>query len=194
LVLLTSLGHRNDAARMEEIGFAAYLTKPVKRSQICECLVTITGKKIEETVKPVPPAAKGTIADAKKRSVRILLAEDNRINQLFALKILNELGYNADAVKNGQEAVKALEMKHYDLVLMDIQMPEMDGLEATAEIRRRRSEVTDSDIPIIAVTAHAMKGDKEQCLEAGMDDYLTKPIDPESLAEKLEHWIFHKPA
>ena len=111
--------------------------------------------------------------------------EDNSINQKLVLNILEKWGYRADAVANGQEALQALEMAPYDLVLMDIQMPIMDGLEATRIIRDQNSWVLDHEIPIIAMTAHAMQGDREQCLYSGMNDYITKPVEPKELLEAL---------
>ena len=107
----------------------------------------------------------------------------------MALGILKKLGLRADAVANGAEAVKALETVPYDLVLMDVQMPEMDGFEATRQIRNPQSAVPNHRIPIIAMTAHAMQGDRERCLEAGMNDYVTKPVDPQALAEALDKWL-----
>jgi CheY-like chemotaxis protein/HPt (histidine-containing phosphotransfer) domain-containing protein len=120
---------------------------------------------------------------------RILLAEDNIINQQVALGMLKRHGLRADAVASGLEAVKALETIAYDLVLMDVQMPEMDGLEATRRIRDPHSAVLDHAIPIIAMTAHAMQGDRENCLRAGMDDYLAKPVTPQALVEVLTRWL-----
>jgi CheY-like chemotaxis protein len=121
--------------------------------------------------------------------VRILLAEDNITNQQVAVGILKKLGLRADAVANGAEAVKALEALPYDLVLMDVQMPEMNGLEATRHIRNPQSAVRNHQIPIIAMTAGAMQGDREKCLEAGMNDYVSKPISPQALAEALDKWL-----
>lgn len=129
------------------------------------------------------------VAEQKKQNFRILLAEDNMINQKVALKILENLGYFADAVANGLEAVHALETIPYNLVLMDVQMPEMSGLEATRVIRDLKSKVKNHNITIIALTAHAMKGDREECINAGMDDYLSKPINPKELGERLNHWL-----
>jgi len=190
LVLLTSMGKRGDAKRIEEIGFASYLTKPVKQSQLYDCLTTVFSRR-KEVLKNQPPTivTRHSIAEDKKRKHRILLAEDNITNQQVALNILRKFGYNADVVNNGKEALRALEIIPYDIVLMDCQMPEMDGYKATGEIRNPRSKVLDSKIPVIAMTAHAMKGDREKCLEAGMDDYLCKPVNPPELCEMLEKWI-----
>jgi len=125
----------------------------------------------------------------RRGAIRILLAEDNLTNQQVALGLLKRLGLRADAVADGSEAIKALETIPYDLVLMDVQMPEMDGYEATGRIRDPMSAVLSHAIPIIAMTAHAMQGDRERCLEAGMDDYITKPIAPDALAEVLDRWL-----
>ena len=128
-------------------------------------------------------------ADFSGRGARVLIAEDNTTNQLVALGILKKFGLAADTVANGAEAVHVLERVPYDLVLMDVQMPEMDGLQATARIRDPRSAVLDHDVPIVAMTAHAMQGDREQCLAAGMDDYVAKPVEPRALAEVLARWL-----
>jgi signal transduction histidine kinase/DNA-binding response OmpR family regulator len=189
LVMLTSVGQRGDAAEMKEIGFSAYLTKPIKQSHLLDCLVTILNR-IAQTAKAqgAPLVTKHSLNEASKQRIRILLAEDNKINQLVALNLLKKFGYRADAVANGQEAVQALEMICYDLVLMDVQMPEMDGFEATQIIRDADSKVSNHRVPIIALTAHAMKGDREKCLGAGMDDYATKPINPQELLIKIQKW------
>jgi CheY-like chemotaxis protein len=118
--------------------------------------------------------------------LRVLLAEDNVVNQRVAVQILSKMGHRADAVANGKEAVEALRMIPYDIVLMDCQMPEMDGFEATATVRNPGSGVRDPSIPIVALTAHAMKGDRERCIRAGMNDYVTKPIQPGELAAAIE--------
>jgi two-component system sensor histidine kinase/response regulator len=193
LVMMTSMGQRGDARRFEKIGFSAYLTKPVKRSKIYDCLLSVAG--LQEDAGHEQPAAivtRHSLAEDKKRRVRILLAEDNVINQKVAISTLKKLGYHADAVPNGKEAVKALETIPYDIVLMDCQMPEMDGYEATGEIRKPGSKVLDHEVPVIAITANAMKGAREKCLKAGMDDYLSKPIYPKELSHMLEKWIGEK--
>ena len=122
-------------------------------------------------------------------NVQILLVEDNLTNQKVALGILRKLGLGADAVAHGEEAIKALESIPYDLVLMDIQMPVMDGYEATAQIRNPQSKVLDHNVPVIAMTANAMTGDREKCLEAGMNDYVSKPVNSRALAEALDKWL-----
>ncbi len=190
LIMLTSQGLRGDAAEMKRIGFAAYLTKPVRRSQLFDCLISVinpgqrglpAGKLVqaEESCTPRPETP-------VSRVIHILLAEDNLINQKLALHLLDKFGFKAEAVINGRQAVEALEKKSYDLVLMDIQMPEMDGFEATAAIRDPNSAVLNHAIPVIALTAHAMKGDREKCLGAGMNDYVAKPIQPEVLRKAIE--------
>jgi len=129
-----------------------------------------------------------TVAEAIDRGIRILLAEDNIINQKVAQSILGKLGCKADVVANGLEAVQALELIDYDIVLMDCQMPEMDGFQATTMIRNPESKVLNHKVPIIAMTANAMKGDRELCIDAGMDDYLSKPIKKDEVAAVLEKW------
>ncbi|RLB85727.1 MAG: hybrid sensor histidine kinase/response regulator [Deltaproteobacteria bacterium] len=188
LVMMTSVGQRGDAARLEEMGFAAYLAKPVKRFQLYNCLMMVMGRKSETETKWKRIITRHAMAEERKHKIRILLAEDNMINQTLVLKILEMMGYRADAVANGLEAVKALEMIPYDLVLMDVQMLEMDGLEATRQIRNPESSVRNPNIPIIAMTAHAVKGDRERCIKAGMDDYLTKPIRRAELARIIARW------
>ena len=193
LVMLTSLGTRGDARRFEEIGFAAYATKPIRHQELKAVLSLALAERAgaEPTPRPIVTrhTARETLNLFAGRKARILLAEDNITNQQVALGILKKLGLRADAVANGAEAVKALETIPYDLVLMDVQMPEMDGLEATRQIRNPQSAVPNHQIPIIAMTAHAMQGDRERCLEAGMNDYVTKPVAPQALAEALEKWL-----
>lgn len=190
LIMMTSIGRRGDAKRLEKIGFTAYLKKPVKQSQLYDCLAMVAGiQKGTDKKQPVAIVTRYSLADNQKCRIRILLAEDNRINQMVALNILKKLGYNADAVANGKEAIKTLEMIPYDIVLMDCQMPEMDGYEATREIRNPESRVLNHNVTIIAMTANAMKEDREKCLESGMDDYLSKPVKPQALSDMLEKWL-----
>jgi CheY-like chemotaxis protein len=131
-----------------------------------------------------------TISEARKGNVRILVVEDNIVNQKVALSILEKYGFKAEAVANGKEGIRALEMVPYDIVLMDVQMPVMDGMEATRLIRSPKAKVINHDIPIIALTAHAMKGDQARCLEAGMDGYLAKPIKANEMIETIEKYLF----
>jgi PAS domain S-box-containing protein len=191
LVMLTSLGMKGDAAQMKKVGFAAYLTKPIKRSRIFDCLLTVFAKaEAEPEEVPTPDIiTRHSLSETKKAGVRILLAEDNMINQKLALHLLDKFGYQADTAVTGKQAVEALEKYPYDLVLMDVQMPEMDGLEAAGVIRDTASAVLDHAVPIIALTAHAMKKDRDRCLDAGMDDILTKPIDPQQLLETLKQYL-----
>jgi CheY-like chemotaxis protein/HPt (histidine-containing phosphotransfer) domain-containing protein len=176
---------------LEKIGFSGYLTKPLRASQLRECLMLVMGRESVQGEKGSRGSlvTRHTVSESLKRRVRILLAEDNTTNQMVCLEILGKLGYRADAVLNGQEALEAMRKGSYDLVLMDCQMPEMDGLEATRHIRSGESGVLDPAVPIVALTAHAMKGDRERCLAAGMNDYLAKPIKVEELAGALARWL-----
>ncbi|MBN1506021.1 MAG: response regulator [Sedimentisphaerales bacterium] len=188
LLMMTSIGQCGNAGQLAEIGFAACLTKPVRPSELFNRLITLMVDAPHEgqTTSPAhEPASHLTLS----RTGRILLAEDNITNQRVAIGILKKLGLRVDAVADGTEAVKALESIPYDLVLMDVQMPEMDGLEATERIRAADSRVLNHDIPIVAMTAHAMQGDRENCLKAGMNDYISKPISPKALAEVLDRWL-----
>ncbi len=164
----------------------AYLTKPVSQSFLLDCLHNFLGTSYGLQRRGAPDAQWTMSPTSKHPRHRVLLVEDNAVNQKVALKILSKLGYRADAVGDGMEALEAVQHVPYDLILMDCQMPGMDGFEATAEIRRR--EADGRHTPIIALTANAMKGDREKCLKAGMDDYLSKPVDPRRLAETLDHW------
>jgi len=188
LVMLTSSAQRGDAKRMYEAGFSAYLTKPVKQSQLIECLRTVSGKSDESAWAPSETiVTRHSLNEDRKRRLRILLVEDNIMNQKVALRILDvKLGYRADAAANGAEAIDSLSRQHYDMVLMDCQMPEMDGYQATRIIRNPNSPVRNHDIPVIAMTANAMKGDREKCLDAGMDDYVAKPIELHELSDVIE--------
>jgi PAS domain S-box-containing protein len=188
LVLMTSIGQRGDARRMAELGFAGYLVKPARQSDLFDCLAAVlAGAAAAQPVRPI--VTRHAIREMRRGALRILLAEDNITNQQVALGILGKLGLRADAVADGAEAIDALESVAYDLVLMDVQMPQMDGFEATRHVRDPHSAVRNHDIPIIAMTAHAMQGDRQRCLDAGMNDYITKPVSPQALAETLTRWL-----
>ena len=180
-VILTSMGHRPDSAELAAAGVAAYLVKPVRQARLLDCLESVLNQ-----VHALTPtlSSSGTASDTPEASevgeLRILLAEDNSTNQKLALAQLRKLNFHADAVANGLEVLAAVTRKPYDVILMDCQMPELDGYEATREIRRREQDGEPraglARIHIIALTANAMQGDRETCLAAGMDDYLSKPI------------------
>jgi PAS domain S-box-containing protein len=183
LVMFTSIG-QPDVENQDEIGFAAFLHKPIKQSQLYNVLNHILSRQLRpirsERVKPFPLDAQLGV----RHPLRILLAEDNAINQKVALQLLERLGYRADIAANGLEVLQALSRQSYDVILMDVQMPEMDGLEATRLICQQRP--ASARPQIIAMTANAMQGDREMCLQAGMDDYLSKPIRIEALVAALE--------
>ncbi|HEY9173849.1 MAG TPA: response regulator [Verrucomicrobiae bacterium] len=193
LVMLSSLASAEDARRFAEIGFEAYLTKPTRHLELRAALTQVLTRRTGEILRP--SAVGGRLADRDvqnlfaDRKARILLVEDNITNQQVALGILKKLGLSADAVANGMEAVKALKSIPYDLVLMDVQMPVMDGYEATRQIRDPKTAVRNPNTPIIAMTAHAMASDREQCLAAGMNGYVAKPIEVRALVAVLEKWL-----
>ena len=208
MVMLTSLGMRGDARRFQEIGFAAYSTKPIRHQDLKAVLshVLMDRDGVEPMLQPQPIATRHTAREKQNlfagHKLRILLAEDNITNQKVALGILKKIGLRADAVANGAEVLSALATLSYDIVLMDVQMPVMDGLEATRRIRNdekmmmSKGKFADEGevhspriIPIIAMTAHAMQGDRERCIEAGMSDYITKPVSPEALSDVLKKWL-----
>ena len=200
LVPMTSFGSRGVARSLQALGYSAALVKPVRQSNLIDCLSsalagpvvgqTPAGTALAQPARPVPSAATYRVTcDSHRGAFRILLAEDNITNQQVALGILGKFGYRADAVANGAEAIRSLETLPYDLVLMDVQMPEMDGFEATHYIRDPRSAVLRHEIPIIAMTAHALQGDRQRCLAAGMDDYVVKPVSPQALEAVMERWL-----
>ena len=192
LIMMTSVAQRGDLSDLKRIGFSGYLTKPIRQSQLRECLSLVMSRPAHTPTDHQPPASivtRHTLAEAAKHRVRILLAEDSITNQQVALSILKKLGYRADVAANGSEAVQALRTIPYDLVLMDCQMPVMDGYEASRLIRSSNSGTLNSAVPIIAMTAHAMKGDREKCIQEGMSDYTAKPIKIKDLADILERWL-----
>ncbi len=215
LLLLTSIGLRGEASTAHEAGFSGYLTKPLHKVQLHDGLATVMGYCWTENPEQTRPlVTRHTLKETQRQARdKILVADDHAINQQLIVLLLERLGYGSDVVSTGREAVQAVATESYCLVLMDCQMPEMDGFVATEKIREaehmrrealgEQDEATTSDaspltpngfrIPIVALTANAMSGDREKCLAAGMDDYLTKPIRPEELAQVMERWLPEDP-
>jgi two-component system sensor histidine kinase/response regulator len=191
VVVLTSVGKRGDASRLGAIGVAGYLVKPLRQAQIIDMMLTVLGQS-RRTALAEPPRLVTQHTLAERQATRILLAEDNPINRKLAVEMLSRAGYPVDTAETGRQAVEALRNGRYQLVLMDVQMPEMDGFEATQAIRQQEGERTHT--PIIAMTAHALKGDRERCLAAGMDDYLSKPLLSRDLYEAIGRWSRGAPA
>jgi signal transduction histidine kinase/CheY-like chemotaxis protein len=191
IMMLSSSGHRGDAARCEELEVAAYLLKPIRQSELRQAIAKALGAQDQKG--PVPLITRASLQDAEGQTVslRVLLAEDNLVNQHLASRLLEKRGHHVIVACNGREALAAFEKESFDLVLMDVQMPDMDGFEATAVIREREKG-SGLHVPVIALTAHAMKGDREKCLAAGMDGYLTKPIRIVELDEILENCVSHR--
>ncbi|MCP4719786.1 MAG: response regulator [Desulfobacteraceae bacterium] len=187
--MMTLMGTRGDVKKLEKIGFSAYLNKPVKLSSLFNCLLNVSGLQDNNDKENKKIVTQYTLLENEKNMFRILLVEDNKINQKVAMVSLKRMGYHVNPVSNGLLALKALEISEYDLVLMDCQMPEMDGYESTAQIRNSESKVKNHSIPVIAMTANATKEDKAKCLKAGMDDYLAKPFKPQLLADMLKKWL-----
>ena len=194
LMVMSSLGEKLAPEQLQRLGIAEWLTKPVKQSRLYDCIANVLDGQSAGGHGPatLAPIARGTDPNITRHGARILLAEDNPVNQKVALRQLDKMGYSAEAVANGLEVLDALNRIPYDLVLMDCQMPELDGYAATAEIRRR--EGTARRTPIIAMTAHALQGDRERCLAAGMDDYISKPVKADELTAVLERWLSNRPA
>ena len=197
LIVLTSLGHSIDADELKRIGIDAYLAKPTKQSRLFDCLVNVMVKAMPQNdfaKSAVTTSAPSCLEqNPQLENVRILLAEDNIVNQMVALAQLQKLRYKANAVANGLEVLEALHQISYDIILMDCQMPEMDGYEATQAIRKREKSSDQrcswkSPVYIIAMTANAMQGDSEKCFAVGMDDYLSKPVRSSELQTALERW------
>ncbi|MGO9527635.1 MAG: response regulator [Verrucomicrobiia bacterium] len=184
LIMLSSAGRTSVASRCREMGFAGYLTKPVKQSELFDAIGAALGNPGEPIAPPSATEASPSVAGTS-RKLRVLLAEDNAVNQRLVVKLMEKHGHSLVAVNNGVEALDALERETFDVVLMDVQMPELGGFEATACIREREKS-TGQHIPVIAMTAHALKGDRERCLEAGMDAYVSKPIQAPLLFEAID--------
>ncbi len=185
VIMLTSIGQRGEVARLRALGCAGYLTKPVKQSQLAETIAAVLSPRRSGPGTPTGPVVtRHSLREGKRKGIRILLAEDNPMNQKLAVALLTKDGYLVDAVEDGRKAVEALRQGQYDLVLMDVQMPVMNGFEATKAIREMEGETKHT--PIVAMTAYAMTGDREKCLEAGMDDYVSKPIQAKELLEVIK--------
>ena len=183
ILMLTSANRRRDVERCRELGIAAYLPKPIKQSDLLNAIMTALGAPPAETDEATPtlPGA----LEAGQRRLRILLAEDNVVNREVAVRMLTKRGHSVRTVADGEEVLAALNSEGIDLVLMDVQMPRMDGFEATAAVRRSEA-ATGGHMPIVALTASAMKGDRERCLEAGMDGYVSKPLRASELFRAVE--------
>jgi two-component system sensor histidine kinase/response regulator len=186
IMMLTSIGVRGDAVRCRELGINAYLIKPIRQTDLMNAVLAAFSKKTAEP-ESQPLITQHTLREAGL-GLQILLAEDNVINQKVAERLVAKLGHNTKVVGNGREVLEALEQGTFDLILMDIQMPDMDGLETTAAIRSKERQAG-GHIPIVAMTAHAMKGDQERCLEAGMDGYMSKPLNSEGLSRAIQEAI-----
>ena len=184
LILLTSVAKRGDAKRMQATGFSAYLTKPVKLKMLINTIAAVAGTAGNQDQLLITQHNLRE-AETRRKAVRILLAEDNRVNQKVAIRTLEKLGYSAEIAENGKIAIEMLKNSDYQIVLMDVQMPEMDGFEATTAIRNGAAGEQNKNIAIIAMTANAMKGDREKCIAAGMDDYVAKPIRRHDLQKAL---------
>jgi two-component system, sensor histidine kinase and response regulator len=181
IMMLTSGDRPGDVARCEQFGVAAYLLKPIKQSELFDAIVAALGIVSAEDDAAKPEAVQGLV---QPRPLRILLAEDSLVNQKLAVGVLEKSGHRVTVASDGVEAIAALESREFDLVLMDVQMPKMDGFEATAAIRAKE-KLSGGHVPIIAMTAHAMKGDRQRCIDSGMDDYVAKPIRAEQLFQTI---------
>jgi len=191
IMMLTSGGHRHDAERCEQLGVGAYLLKPIRQAELREAILRILGTFTERS--PARMITSPILAETRPESsyLEILLAEDNEVNRKLATRLLEKRGHSVDVATNGREALEALHARAYDVVLMDVQMPEMDGVAATAALRAAEAE-TGRHQPVIAMTALVMKGDRERCMAVGMDGYLAKPIHAQELDEVLEKYIAQK--
>ncbi len=190
IMMLTSAGHRGDGARAQKLGVAAYLLKPIRQSELREAIARVLGTPAQNGAIPLVTRYSLQAARGPQTILSVLVAEDNAVNQLLATRLLEKRGHRVVMATNGREALEALAKDRFDLVLMDVQMPEMDGLQATRTLREKEKEKGDGfHQPVIALTAHAMKGDQERCLAAGMDGYLTKPIGSLELDAVLDNYV-----
>ncbi|HZU42066.1 MAG TPA: response regulator, partial [Terriglobales bacterium] len=184
IIMLTSGEQYGDAARCRELGVAAYLMKPIGSMELLRAILQVLAPSQRQFDESPPLVTRHSLRE-HCRPLRILLAEDNLVNRMVAVRLLEKSGHLVEVAENGHEAVAKLQLRDFDLVLMDVQMPEMDGLEATAAIRNLEKR-TGNHVPIIAMTAHALKGDRERCLAAGMDGYISKPFKLEELLDQIE--------
>jgi len=189
IIILTSVGRRGDATRLEAIGCSAYLLKPVKQAQLADTLRAVLGREMDPSTAPTARLITRHVL-AEQKGPRILLVEDNPINRKLAVALLGRAGYAVATAEDGRQAIDAIKREAFGVVLMDVQMPEMDGFEATARIRALGGPR--GGTPIIAMTAHAMKGDRERCLAAGMDDYVSKPIQSDELFAAIARSMQHE--
>ena len=189
IVMMTSLTALTVKSMASQAGATRYIGKPIQRAELYAILSDVAGRKPGSSAPTSGQAVAVAPQQVADEHARILLAEDNRVNQMVAVAVLKKLGYQVDVAANGLEALAALRARPYDLVLMDCQMPEMDGFEATHAIRTAAPETLNPIVPIVALTAHAMKGDRERCLAAGMDDYLAKPLQIAEVAAALRRWL-----
>ena len=190
LIMLTSVRLKGDGKRAHDIGFSAYLTKPIRQSQLFNCLAAVLGQKqVDDGGMPESLLTRYSISDNANHKTRILLVDDDKMNQVVASTILQKMGFSVTITGDGQQAVDAFEKERFDIILMDGQMPVMDGFEATREIRKKEKKKELQPIHIIALTALAMKGDREKFIDAGMNDYITKPIQNEILFKKINDYI-----
>jgi CheY-like chemotaxis protein len=190
ILMLTSGEHRGDLARCKELGISAYLTKPVRRAELRSAIVTAIADQSHVqhgTAQPETPKIHGVRNQQRGHECHILLAEDNVVNQRVARVMLEKAGHSVVVAANGRQALRLIEEQAFDLVLMDVQMPEMSGFEATAAIRDAEKR-TGGHVAIIAMTAHAMNGDRERCLTAGMDAYISKPVQSATLLDLVTKW------
>jgi PAS domain S-box-containing protein len=194
IMMLSSADRQVDIARCRELGIAAYLTKPIKQSELLEAIIRVLGGVAEDPAVKLAPQSAGNLElhPVPARSLHILLAEDNAVNKQLAVSLLRKWGHRVSVASDGKEALAMAASNRFDLILMDVQMPEMGGLEATTLIRQQPGPC--QTIPILALTAHAMKGDRERCLEAGMTDYISKPVLPRELFAAIERAVAVQPS
>ncbi len=185
LMLLTAVGQKGDARRFEQVGFMAFLSKPVEKSLLSDCIKAVLAQPVPDDAQNQSIITRYSIMETKKHLAQILIVDDIDTNLLTAKALIDKLGYKTDEARNGAQAVEKHKENIYDLILMDCQMPIMDGFEATRKIRQSETNTKLSTVPIIAMTGNAFESDKEKCFAAGMDDFISKPVEPDILARKI---------